>query len=218
MAAGRGGIASGAGFLLLAATPVLIYRVTRDYAPPWLVYAVAGTQVAVIAWFASKTWTIRYRVAAATGLFGAALVCLAGLPVRTAALAVAGGCHAIAYTGLLIWFAASLRSGREPVVTGLARRVRQRMPDKVVRYTRQVTIAWSAFFAAQLAMSAALLVLAPPSVWSAFINLANLPLLAAMVLGEFGYRVILFRHEPHTGLLGALSALRRVPVSPRGPP
>jgi uncharacterized membrane protein len=112
----------------------------------------------------------------------------------------------------------SLRRGREPAVTGFARRLRRTMPDKVVRYTRQVTIAWCVFFAAQLGASAALLLMAPPAVWSAFVNLLNLPLLAAMVLAEFGCRLILFRHEPHTSLVDTIAALRHVRFTPAGRP
>jgi uncharacterized membrane protein len=210
MPAERGG-AAGVSIILLGVAPFLFYHLTVGSASPWLVGAVAATQITTIAWLASVRWPIRYRVGLVISLLAvAALVAvLPGLSARAAALVMAGCCHAIAYSGLLIWFGASLRGGREPVITGFARRLRKIMPDKVVRYTRRVTAAWCVFFSAQLAASATLLVVAPLLVWSAFVNLLNLPLVATMVLAEFGCRLILFRHEPHTGLIATLSAVRR---------
>ena len=213
MAAGRSSVAGASG-LLVGLGLVVVYQLTRNAVPGWLICGAAAIQIAAIAWMVSGRWTIRYRVALATGSFAAVLILLAGLPIRIAALAAAGGCHAVAYTSLLIWFGMSLRPGREPRVTTFARRVRLSMPEKVVRYTRQVTIAWCVFFAMQLAVSATLLLLAPASLWSAFVSLLNVPLLAAMVLGEFGVRMILFRNEARTGLLATVFAWRQGGAAP----
>jgi uncharacterized membrane protein len=218
MAVGRGSIACGASILLFSVAPVMTHHLMRNLVPGWLVCGVAAIQIAAIAWMLSGRWAIRYRMPLTLVSFAAALMLLAGLPVRIAALAATGGCHAVAYTSLLIWFGMSLRPGREPLVTSFARRVRRSMPEKVVRYTRQVTIAWCVFFATQLAVSAALLLLAPASVWSAFVSLLNLPLLAAMVVGEFGIRMILFRHEPRTSLAGTMFAWRQGRAMPTGRP
>jgi uncharacterized membrane protein len=196
----------------------MVYQFMRNALPGWLVCGVAAIQIAAIVWMLSGGWAVRYRAPLIAGSFAAAVLLLDRLPVRIGGLAAAGGCHAVAYTSLLIWFGTSLRSNREPLVSSFARRIRQTMPEKVVRYTRQVTIAWCLFFAGQLAVSAALLLLAPASVWSAFVTLLNLPLLAAMVLGEFGVRVVLFRHEPHSSLLGTVSAWRQARAAPAGRP
>jgi uncharacterized membrane protein len=220
MPAGRGSIAGGASVILLGVAPMLIFHVTRDSAPGWLVGAVAAVQITALAWLLSGKWALRHRAVVVIGGLGigAALLIVTGAPASAVGLGVAGGCHAIAYSSLLLWFGASLRPGREPVVTGFARRVRRTMPDKVVRYTRQVTIAWSVFFAAQLTGSAVLLLMAPEAVWSGFVNLLNLPLLAAMVVAEAGCRLILFRHEPRTSLIDTLSLLRRARITPASPP
>jgi uncharacterized membrane protein len=204
------GIAGGASIILLGTAPFLVYHGTFGVASAWLVGAVAAAQITTIAWLVTGKWAIRYRVSLAAGLLAiaAAVSVLPGLSALAVGLAMAGFGHAVAYSSLLIWFATSLRPGREPVVTGIARRVRRTMPDKVMRYTRRVTIAWCVFFAAQLVASATLLLTAPATVWSGFVTLLNLPLVTAMVLAEFGYRLILFRHEPHTGLIDTLSALR----------
>lgn len=181
---------------------------------PWLPDAVAAAQVSAIIWLLFRNWPPRYRAILVGSILaiGAAVIIVPGLTVRSVGLAVTGSCHAVAYISLLIWFATSLRPGREPVVTAFARRVRTTMPDSVVRYTRQVTIAWCGFFAGQLAISATLFLLAPHAVWSTFVNLLNLPLLATMTLAEFGFRGFRFRHESRTSLIDTLSAMRFRPA------
>jgi uncharacterized membrane protein len=180
-------------------------------ASQWLASIPAAMQITAIVWLFSRGWLLRYRMIFAACLLAVitAATIMPGLPIRTVGLTISGCCHAATYVGLLSWFAPSLRPNHEPVVTGLARQVRRTMPDEVVRYNRHVTIAWCVFFAGQLLVSLILLCLAPPSVWSDFINLMNLPLVAAMALGEFGYRTVLFRHEPRTSLFDTLAALRR---------
>jgi uncharacterized membrane protein len=212
MPIGRGGTIGGLSIVLAGIAPLLLYRVTIDTASPWLIGAVVTAQVTAIVWLVARDLAVRYRaiLAVATVAIPAAAILRLGLPAREVGLAVGGVCHAVAYACLLIWFAASLRPGHEPVVTGFARRMRRTMPDKVVRYTSHVTIAWCVFFAAQLVMSAALLVAAPRTVWSSFVNLLNLPLIVAMVLAEFGWRSVLFRHEVRTGLLATLTGLRHI--------
>jgi uncharacterized membrane protein len=194
----------------------LIYRLTPGTLPAPLVAALATVQVAVIAGVLTRNWALRYRVGLWAGLLaaGAALTAVPGLPAHLVVLTVTGGSHAIAYSALLIWFGMSLRAGREPVVTGFARRLRQTMPDSVIRYTRNVTIAWCGFFACQLIVSAALLLLAPQAAWSAFVTLLNLPLVVLMTLAEFACRQVLFRHEDPTGLAKTLSALRHGTLMP----
>lgn len=215
MSAGRASIPGSASIILLVATSFLAFNATRGSAPAWLVGAVAATQITAIALLLSKTWATRYRATVLIGLLlaVASALILPGLPARAVGLIVAGGCHAVAYSCLLLWFSASLRPDREPVVTGFARRLRRTMPENVVRYTRRVTIAWCVFFAAQLAVSVALLLLAPEAAWSTFVNLLNMPLVAAMALAEISCRLILFRHEPRTSLIGMMSALRHLPAN-----
>ena len=177
-------------------------------------------QVIAAAWLLSGRWSFRYRAGILVVAFAlaAAVTVFSGLPVRAIDLVATGGCHAIAYSTLLAWFGASLQAGHEPVVTSIARRVRRTTPDKVLRYTRQVTIAWCVFFTVQLALSAVLLLVAPVAVWSTFVTLLNLPLIVAMGLAEFGCRMILFRHERHTSLIDTVQALRRARSVPAGRP
>jgi uncharacterized membrane protein len=64
-----------------------------------------------------------------------------------------------------------------------------RLDEKLARYTRQVTIAWTAFFVATAALSILLFVAAPIAVWSAFANVLSLPLVALMFAAEYAVRL-----------------------------
>jgi uncharacterized membrane protein len=176
-------------------------------------------QATLTMWLVAGQLAIRHRslLTALAGAVTAVVILWVGLPARTLGLVMAGICHAIAYSGLLMWFGSSLRSGREPVVTGFARQLRRTMPPDVVRYTRQVTTAWCVFFAGQIVLSLALLLAAPAYVWSGFVTMWNLPLVLAMILAEFICRTILFRHHQRTGFLATLTALRRIRSLPGSP-
>lgn len=202
--------------ILAASGPFLGYRLLPDAAPTWLLGLIAGVQAAAIGAIASARLAPRSRVLLSAGSFAAALAATisAELPPKAIGLAAGGLCHAGAYLTLLAWFATSLRPGQEPVVTHLARRVRQTMPDSVVRYTRRVTVAWCVFFLTQLLGSATLLIAGPLTAWSTFVTMLNGPLIAAMVLGEFGLRRALFRNEPRTTLLRTLQAMRHAVGAP----
>jgi uncharacterized membrane protein len=211
----RGGIVGG-GFLILAGIAAfLIHQDLTGLTPAWPVGAAVAMQAAAAVWFISRKLAFRYRgIPAVVVILILAAVFLFGLPVRSVDLAFGGMCHAAAYVGLLAWFAGSLRPGQEPAVTGFARRIRRTMPDKVLRYTRWVTIAWCAFFGGQIGISALLLTMASQTVWISFVNLWNLPLVLSMIVAEFGVRLLLFRREPRTGLLDTLYGLHRLRARP----
>jgi hypothetical protein len=63
--------------------------------------------------------------------------------------------------------------------------VRGHLEPRLAHYSRQVTVAWTVFFVAMMCMSILLYLLAPISVWSAFANLATLPLVALMFIVEY---------------------------------
>jgi uncharacterized membrane protein len=221
MPVGRGGIAGAppaipAGIILVGIAPFLIYLVTMGTPSAWLTGAVVVAQVTSIVWLLTRSLAVWLRAILGVAILAvvAATVFLLQLPTHSLALAVGGIWHAAAYSGLLVWFARSLRPDREPVVTRFARQMRRTMPVNVVRYTRGVTIAWCVFFAAQLAISAALLAGAPSTTWSSFINHFNPPLIVAMILAEFGCRLLLFRRETRTGLMATLAGLRHIRGAP----
>ncbi|HEV2551680.1 MAG TPA: hypothetical protein VGU20_30505 [Stellaceae bacterium] len=116
--------------------------------------------------------------------------------VGTGLMAASGLLHAFIYAGLLAVFGASLRAGREPLVTALSRRMSGAVSAERAAYTRGVTWAWCAFFAGQIVTSLALFLLAPRPVWLFFVNLLNVPLLALMFIAEHTVRPFLLKNAP----------------------
>lgn len=114
--------------------------------------------------------------------------------------------HAAIYLALLWFFGRTLRQGWEPLITRLARRVHGEHLAAMAGYTRGVTIAWCVFFAVQLLASALLFEFATLNTWSLFINLLNLPLLAAMFAGEYLYRSLRYPNHPKTSITKAIRA------------
>ncbi|MBK8739048.1 MAG: hypothetical protein IPM02_05610 [Betaproteobacteria bacterium] len=115
-------------------------------------------------------------------------------------------------------FGRSLAAGREPLCTHLATMVRGPLQPPVARYTRQVTVAWTIFFAAMIAVSALLFIVAPIAVWSAFANLLSMPLVAAMFIAEFAVRKRVLPDLPRTHVLESLRAYWSSSAVPAAPP
>lgn len=92
-------------------------------------------------------------------------------------------------------FARTLSEGREALITTIARKVHGTLKPHIERYTRTITLAWSLFFAAQIALSLTLFAFAPLEVWSTYINLLNAPLIILMFIVEYIYRVLRFREH-----------------------
>ena len=130
--------------------------------------------------------------------------------VNLALIAVSGLPHALIYLGLLAMFGATLRPGRDALVTGLARRMYDAVPAEMAIYTRRVTWAWCAFFVAQLATSLILFLVGPLAAWSFFVNVLNLPLLALMFVAEQACRPFFLRNAPRHSLADMLRMIVHV--------
>ena len=120
---------------------------------------------------------------------------------RLGLAAAYGLSHTAIYMFLLWLFGRTLVRGREPLITGFARRVHGTLPQEMEAYTRRITLAWCAFFIAQAATSAALFAWASLDTWSLLVNVLNLPLLVLMFGGEYLYRVIRHRDFPHASIM-----------------
>lgn len=120
--------------------------------------------------------------------------------VRTTLALVNGVPHAAINLTLLWMFGRTLARGREPLITGFARQVHGALPPELEAYTRNVTAAWCAFFAAEIAVSAVLLLVAPLSTWSLFVNTLTAPLVAAMFVGEYVLRRLRFPDHEHASI------------------
>lgn len=153
------------------------------------------------------------RMRAFAGLAPVALLlALAAGTLRSPAgglLAAAGLSHAMLYMALLTLFGTSLRPPRTPLVTVFARRINKAFHPGMEGYTRAATVAWCVFFAGQVAVSAALLLLMPEA-WRLFVTVLNLPLAVLMALAEYAVRRWRFRHETHTTLLATVRGVRSI--------
>ena len=120
--------------------------------------------------------------------------------------AVSGLTHASVNLVLLWYFARTLRAGDEALVTRLARRVHGSLAPRLAVYTRRVTVAWAMFFAAQVAVSIVLFAFAPLELWSMYVNLLNVPLIALMFAAEHLYRRLRFPDHPRASIGRVLRA------------
>ncbi|WP_158745494.1 hypothetical protein [Acidisphaera sp. L21] len=124
-------------------------------------------------------------------------------------MASSGISHAIIYSSLLLLFGQSLRPGRTALVTGVATRIRGTLKPRMLAYTRTVTKAWCLFFAAQLVLSAILLVAAPHEIWSLFVNVLDGPLAVVMFAAEYTIRRWRFRNDHHESPLATIRSFAR---------
>jgi len=107
-------------------------------------------------------------------------------------------------------FGRTLAAGQVPLLTRLARMVHgDATSPRVLAYTRSATWAWVAYFVLTSLASLLLFALAPAAVWSAFVNLLSLPLLAAMFAGEFAVRVLCIPRSERSGFVESMLAYRR---------
>jgi len=101
---------------------------------------------------------------------------------------------------LAAFFGRTLSGPGESLVTRMARKVHGGvLSARQVAYTRWVTKAWTVFFLSLATISTILFLLAPVAVWSVFANLLGGPLIGAMFVGEYLWRLrCLPAHERST--------------------
>ena len=117
--------------------------------------------------------------------------------------------HAAIYFFLLWLFGRTLLRGSEPLITGVARRIHGALAPEIEAYTRRVTLAWCCFFAAQIIASGLLFAFAPLEIWSLFVGVLNVPLIALMFAGEYLYRVMRYPDHPRASMASALRAFAK---------
>lgn len=165
----------------------------------------AAGGLVLVAWSVLAT-----RLCAARALLLGALVLAAALALSVLEPAAVLYLPPLAiYAALGALFGASLRRGREPMVSRFARIERgAELPPDLARYTRVLTVLWVAFFAAMACASLALALWAGVTAWSLFTNVIGYVLVAAFFAGEYAYRRRRYRHYRHAGFV---EFLRRIP-------
>lgn len=117
--------------------------------------------------------------------------------------------HATTNLLLAIVFGRTLRPGAEPLVARFARIVHGTIPPEVERYTRQVTLAWTLFFAALFTASCVLYLGNHLAAWSLLANIVSPILIGAMFVGEYAVRLRALPHWEQVGILGGIRAFTR---------
>ncbi|MBK9136211.1 MAG: hypothetical protein IPM15_18200 [Betaproteobacteria bacterium] len=96
--------------------------------------------------------------------------------------------HAGVHMALAWAFAATLRPGREPLISALAAHVHQTVTPAMAAYTRDLTRAWVVYFVAMVVVSLLLFAAAPWSWWSLFCNVVTPLALLAFFAAEWVWR------------------------------
>jgi hypothetical protein len=125
------------------------------------------------------------------------------------------------YISLLVTFGLTLRPGHEALITAMARRMhgdgQGRIAPRLAAYTRRVTLAWCGFFAVQLGISVSLFCFAPLVVWSFFVNILDIPLVAAMFAAEYWVRLRCLDDPPRHSLPVIMKMIRESAGKPALP-
>jgi uncharacterized membrane protein len=179
------------------------WLMTRAPVSQWSALAVVGPMLALAAVLA---WQRRQR-----GL--AVLAALAMAVVAWQAWQGGGGPpgsiyvaqHVAIHVLLAFVFGLTLQTGRESLITALARRVHGRLTAAMEAYSRKVTVAWTIYFAAMALLSLGLYALAPFAAWAAFANLATPLAMLALFVGEY---VLRYRLHPEFERATLSQALR----------
>ena len=107
------------------------------------------------------------------------------------------------------FFGHSLFSGRTPLVTSFALFAHNGViSPSIKRYTRQVTVAWTAFFLVNASVSILLFCFASHAVWSIYANLLTMPLVFSMFAVEQYCRHRVLPPEDRTGIADTIRSYR----------
>jgi uncharacterized membrane protein len=135
----------------------------------------------------------------------AGLLCDYCWPQLTRSFALVYLIQQLGFHGLMAaTFGLSLLPERVPLCTQFADKVHGPLGAPEVRYTRQVTAAWTIFFLANAAANVLLYALEPLRIWSMFVNFASLPLLALMFVAEYAVRRRVLNQVETGGLMATL--------------
>lgn len=100
---------------------------------------------------------------------------------------------------LFVLFAQSLLAGQTPLITRYAKLLGDTLHERHLRYNRNLTIIWSAFFLLMTITSAFLAIIASLEVWSFFTYVLSYILLGSFFIIEFMFRKHYFAGEIEGG-------------------
>jgi uncharacterized membrane protein len=109
---------------------------------------------------------------------------------------------------LFMTFGRTLIAGRKPLCTRFAEATHASLTPRHAIYARQVTVAWTLFFATMALVSTLLFFLAPLAIWSVFANFLTLPLVVSMFIVEYLIRRWVLSDMHHAHILDSVRAFR----------
>jgi len=192
----EGGAAAGrgwhrpAGAVLLLAYPLLVYYGLTHWSSRVVALALLCVLVPVL-----LTRLRRVDPAARRGLLALPLVTAAALLLGFLldqsgfVLAVPVAINAL----LLLSFGATLRRGRVPMIEGFARVHRPLLSEARLRWCRQWTVVWCAFFAVNGGIALVLALTAPLASWTLYNGLLAYVLMGLLLAAEWIARRVRFR-------------------------
>jgi len=208
--------------LVLAASASLAYitgsqwLMTKAPASPWAAFVLLTPMLVVVAiwaWGAQQRWASLCAVGGIAALLARAII---GGAANVEKLYLAQ--HLLIHLFLATWFGSSLRRGVRPIVSGLAARVHRQMTAPMWRYTRNVTIAWTAYFISMALLSVLLYATASFDSWAVFANLLTPVAVMAMFAGEYLLRYWLHPDFERVSMLDAVRVYMQPEMPPAAPP
>jgi uncharacterized membrane protein len=190
--------------VLACACPLALHAAVL-HGNPWLVALISAAIAANFIWLAARKALPWWLIVAVGGAALAAASLDRQIAARLAFLP-----PILIYVFLGWAFARTLVPGREPLVTRIARLVREgELPGALVLHTRRVTWLWAVALALMAAISLALARFAEPATWSFFTNILSYALLGLLFVLEYLYRRVRYpeiRHDTPwrvaTGMVG----------------
>ena len=124
--------------------------------------------------------------------------------------------HAGTYAMLAAVFGVTLGRGRQALCTRFAEVVHGSLSPEEVRYSRQVTLAWTLFLLSISLVSGALFFLAGIEVWSVFANFLSFPLILLMFVVEYAVRLRKLPHQKKHSIMDGVLAYWMTPAARPG--
>jgi uncharacterized membrane protein len=114
-------------------------------------------------------------------------------------------------------FGTTLMRGRPALCTQFAEAVhRSSLEPEVLRYTRQITWAWTLFFLAMSLVSSVLFCCASIEAWSVFANFLSFPLIVLMFALEYAVRLRKLPNLEKHSIMAGVRAFWNRPATPPG--
>lgn len=114
--------------------------------------------------------------------------------------------HESVQWALFITFGRTLPPNKQALCTQFAVIIHGPLTAEHTRYARQVTWAWTLFFAAMIMTSTALFFTQSLAAWSIFANFIFLPLVACMLVIEYGIRKLILPELKHASIIQTVRA------------